>query len=123
MWEHSVDMENDTAPEKSLESAPPARRRTAAKPADNAEAPAPQPRRRRAAKPADEVIVIEIDEPPVAAPREPISARVSTFFAGSIPTKAAAGVAVIAGVAGGLAGAAFGVIGNGGFGFNSVVQP
>ncbi len=123
MWEHSVDMENDTAPEKPIESAPPARRRTAAKPADKVEAVAPQPRRRRVTKPVDEVIVIAIDEPPVEPKRESVSARVSTFFAGSIPTKAAAGVAVIAGVAGGLAGAALGVIGNGGFGFTSVIQP
>ena len=122
MWEHSVDMENDTAPERPIESALPARRRTA-KPADKAEAAAPLPRRRRATKPVDEVIVIAIDEPPVEPKRESVSARVSKFFAGTIPTKAAAGVAVIAGVAGGLAGAAFGVIGNGGFGFNSVVQP
>lgn len=123
MWEHSVDMENDTAPEKPRESAPPTRRRTAAKPADLGEVAAPKPRRRRAPEPVDEVIVVEIDEPPVGSTRESISSRVSTFFAGSIPTKAAAGVAVIAGIAGGLAGAAFGVIGNGGFGFNSVVQP
>jgi putative serine protease PepD len=46
-----------------------------------------------------------------------------SWLAGTIPTKAAAGVAVIAGVAGGIAGAGIGFVGNGGFGFNTVIQP
>ena len=123
MWEHSVDMENDTTPEKPIATSSTTRRRTAAKPVDNLETPVPAPRRRRTAKPAEDVIVIEIADPPVDVAPERIPNRLSTFFAGSIPTKAAAGVAVIAGIAGGLAGGAFGVLTNGGFGFNSVIQP
>lgn len=46
-----------------------------------------------------------------------------SWLSGTIPTKAAAGVAVIAGVAGGIAGAGVGFLGNGGLGFNTVIQP
>jgi len=116
-------MENDTTPEKPITPSSTTRRRTAAKSVDNLETPVPATRRRRTAKPTEDVIVIEIADPPADIAPERIPNRLSTFFAGSIPTKAAAGVAVIAGVAGGLAGGAFGVMTNGGFGFNSVIQP
>ena len=125
MCEHSVDMENDTTPEKPTEPKPVNRRRATAKPAEAAEipAPAPAPRRRRTVQPVEETIVITLDDPVVEVVQEPKPSRLAALFAGSIPTKAAAGVAVIAGVAGGIAGASVGVLSNGGFGFNSVVQP
>jgi putative serine protease PepD len=123
--EHSVDMENDTTPEKPTDPKPVTRRRATAKPAEAAETPAPTPapRRRRPAQPVDETIVITLDDPVVEVVQEPKPSRLAALFAGSIPTKAAAGVAVVAGVAGGITGASVGVLSNGGFGFNSVVQP
>lgn len=96
-----------------------------------------QPVRRRVRKPAveplatiDELLAesgadvaaetpAESDQSESAAER-PVR---KSWFAGTIPTKAAAGVAIIAGVAGGIAGAGVNLAGNGGFGFNTVIQP
>lgn len=140
MCEHSVDMENDTTPEEPTNSTPLTRRRAtatpaaakpaaaklaAAKTAAVAETPAsaPAPRRRRPAQPTEDLIVITLDDPVVEVAPERKPSRLSALLAGSIPTRAAAGVAVIAGVVGGIAGASVGVLSNGGFGFSSVVQP
>lgn len=96
-----------------------------------------QPVRRRVRKPAVEPVATidellaesgadvaaetpaESDQPESVA-EQPVR---KSWFAGTIPTKAAAGVAVIAGVAGGIAGAGVNLAGNGGFGFNTVIQP
>jgi len=82
------------------------------------------PIRRRVRKPVAETVPT-IDALTAEAVTEPNdSAKPKrAWLVGSIPTKAAAGVAVIAGVAGGIAGAGIGFIGNGGFGFNAVIQP
>ncbi|MFM2412393.1 MAG: hypothetical protein RLZZ587_726 [Actinomycetota bacterium] len=87
----------------------------------------PAPVRRRVRKPVAETVPtvneltaeVPIDAEAASDALEPKK----SWFAGSIPTKAAAGVAVIAGVAGGIAGAGIGFLGNGGLGFNSVIQP
>lgn len=80
------------------------------------------PVRRRVVKPKVEPTIEDVlasaatDESTTETPKR-------SWLSGTIPTKAAAGVAVIAGVAGGVAGASVGVLGNGGFGFNTVIQP
>ena len=82
------------------------------------------PVRRRVRKPVvDAAPTVEsVTAEATTEPTEPTAPKRS-WLAGSIPTKAAAGVAVIAGVAGGVAGAGIGFLGNGGFGFNTVIQP
>lgn len=87
----------------------------------------PAPVRRRVRKPVAETVPTLDDLTAEAASgtdttTEQVEPKKS-WLAGVIPTKAAAGVAVIAGVAGGIAGAAIGFLGNGGLGFNSVIQP
>lgn len=84
------------------------------------------PVRRRAVKPkveptVEDVLASEAAAQPIAEPTAETPKR--SRLTGTIPTKAAAGVAVIAGVAGGIAGASVGILGNGGFGFNTVIQP
>ena len=84
------------------------------------------PIRRRVRKPV--VDAAAVDSAPEAEATEATTPDAEptpkpAWLAGSIPTKAAAGVAVIAGVAGGIAGAGIGFVGNGGFGFNTVIQP
>jgi putative serine protease PepD len=82
------------------------------------------PVRRRVRKPAAETVptLDALTAEAATEPTDPAKPK-RAWLVGSIPTKAAAGVAVIAGVAGGIAGAGIGFIGNGGFGFNAVIQP
>jgi putative serine protease PepD len=82
------------------------------------------PIRRRVRKPVVETVptLEALTAESVAEPTDAAKPK-QAWLVGSIPTKAAAGVAVIAGVAGGIAGAGIGFIGNGGFGFNAVIQP
>jgi putative serine protease PepD len=82
------------------------------------------PIRRRVRKPVVETVptLEALTAESVTEPTDAAKPK-RAWLVGSIPTKAAAGVAVIAGVAGGIAGAGIGFIGNGGFGFNAVIQP
>lgn len=96
-----------------------------------------QPVRRRVRKPVEEPAAsiddllaepatdVVADTPAASADPDQVADQPvrRSWFAGTIPTKAAAGVAVIAGVAGGIAGAGINLAGNGGFGFNTVIQP
>ena len=93
--------------------------------------PEPTTPTRRRIKPASEPVAEalisaepEVDPVTADATDESRAAKPARqWLSGTIPTKAAAGVAVIAGVAGGIAGAGIGFLGNGGLGFNTVVQP
>ena len=114
-------MEKDTNPTPQDATTPVTRRRTAPKAIDAATAPAP--RTSRARKPRVDDGVGTIAEAPSEVSTDAPVAPPRNFFAGSIPTKAAAGMAVIAGLVGGIAGAAVGIAGNGGFGFTTTVQP
>ena len=80
---------------------------------------APVRRRVKPVTEAPEAVQAPTETVETDAPTEPKR----SWLSGTIPTKAAAGLAVIAGVAGGVAGAGIGFIGNGGFGFNTVIQP
>ncbi|MFM6967399.1 MAG: S1C family serine protease [Microbacteriaceae bacterium] len=91
---------------------------------ENNATPESAPVRRRVRKPVvDAATVDTAATEPSVEPGETEQPPARSWLAGTIPTKAAAGVAVIAGVAGGVAGAGIGFLGNGGFGFNSVIQP
>lgn len=114
-------MEKDTNPTPQDATTPVTRRRTAPKAIDAATAPAP--RTSRARKPRVDDGVGTIAEAPSEVSTDAPVSPPRNFFAGSIPTKAAAGMAVIAGLVGGIAGAAVGIAGNGGFGFTTTVQP
>lgn len=84
-------------------------------------------RTRKAVPPAETTFEELVAESPSVATEETEAVSDSqpkkSWLSGTIPTKAAAGVAVIAGIAGGVAGAGVNVLGNGGFGFNAVIQP
>ena len=96
---------------------------------ENETTPETAPILRRVRKPVVDAVAVDALDTAANAPSEDSPAADAaptpkrSWLAGSIPTKAAAGVAVIAGVAGGVAGAGIGFIGNGGFGFNTVIQP
>jgi putative serine protease PepD len=114
-------MDKDTDTPSQDATTPVTRRRTAPKVIEAATTAAPRTSRARKPRVDDSVGVIAeaavevATDAPASPPRK--------FFAGSIPTKAAAGMAVIAGLVGGIAGAAVGIAGNGGFGFTTTVQP
>ena len=91
---------------------------------ENNATPESAPVRRRVRKPVvDAATVDTVATEPSVEPGETEQPPTRSWLAGSTPTKAAAGVAVIAGVAGGVVGAGIGFLGNGGFGFNAVIQP
>lgn len=95
---------------------------------ENETTPEPDaPIRRRARKPVAETAQtldeLTAEAAPITDSESEHAEPTKSWLAGTIPAKAAAGVAVIAGVAGGIAGAGIGFLGNGGLGFNSIVQP
>jgi putative serine protease PepD len=114
-----MDKETDTPSQDAT--TPVTRRRTAPKVIDEATTPAPRTSRARKPRVDDSVGVIA--EAAVEVATDAPASPPRNFFAGSIPTTAAAGMAVIAGLVGGIAGAAVGIVGNGGFGFTTTVQP